>query len=156
MERPASPEVYLHDTGLPHTVETFTRWILMEKIREIAIACIGRAVMFGSLAIACVMIGFSFSPVSAFRSGALLTLMMSMVLIAKAATAHRKNPKYTEVWLYLDETSRPSDARAQLIFHAIMREVYARFAWVVFLTACGLFGISLLFLLLGFVPYTPR
>ena len=45
----------------------------MEKVREVAVACIGRAVMFGTLAIGCVMVGFSFNPVSAFRSGAVAT-----------------------------------------------------------------------------------
>ena len=32
------------------------------------------------------MIGFSFNPVSAFRSGAFLTLMMALVLMWKAIT----------------------------------------------------------------------
>jgi hypothetical protein len=128
----------------------------VEKIREVAVACIGRAVMFGSLAIACVMLGFSFNPVSAFRSGAVLTLVMVVVLIGKAATAHRKNPKYTEVWLYLDETNRPSEAHSQLVFAAIMREVYARFARTAFFVACGLFAISLVFSAFGFVPHMPQ
>ena len=56
----------------------------MEKIREVAIACVGRAVMFGSLAIGCVMVGFSFNPVSAFRSGAVLTLVIIVFLILAA------------------------------------------------------------------------
>jgi hypothetical protein len=127
----------------------------MEKIREIAIACIGRAVMFGSLGITCVMIGFSFNPVSAFRSGALLTLIMSAVLTGKAVMAHRKNPKYTEVWLYLDKTSRPSDSQAELAFTEVMREIYTRFARVTFFAACGLFCISVVFSALGLEPFAP-
>src|SRR5690606_33161383 len=79
------------------------RDLTMDRIREVAIACIGRAVMFGWLAIACVMIGFSFNPVSAFRSGAVTALIMAAVLMWKAATAGRRNPRHTEVWLYLDE-----------------------------------------------------
>ncbi|TIW31077.1 MAG: hypothetical protein E5V71_21605, partial [Mesorhizobium sp.] len=59
----------------------------MDEIRRIAVECIGRAVMFGSLAIGCVMVGFSFSPVSAFRSGAFLTLTMVLALMWKAMTA---------------------------------------------------------------------
>ena len=83
----------------------------MDEIRRVAVGCIGRAVMFGSLAIGCVMVGFSFNPVSAFRSGAFLTLTMALALMWKAMTAAGKNPKHTEVWLYLDEKSRPADAR---------------------------------------------
>ena len=32
----------------------------MREIRRVAVECVGRAVMFGSLAIGCVMVGFSF------------------------------------------------------------------------------------------------
>ncbi|PAQ02376.1 hypothetical protein LRP31_05025 [Mesorhizobium mediterraneum] len=59
----------------------------MDEIRRVAVGCIGRAVMFGSLAIGCVMIGFSFNPVSAFRAGAFLTLTMVLALMWKATTA---------------------------------------------------------------------
>ena len=65
----------------------------MDKIRTVAIECVGRAVLFGSLAIGCVMIGFSFNPVSAFRSGAIMTLIMAAILIWKAMSAHRQNPR---------------------------------------------------------------
>jgi hypothetical protein len=126
----------------------------MEKVRAIAISCVGRAVMFGVLAIACVMVGFSFNPVSAFRSGAVLTLVMAAILIYKAVTAHRQNPKMTEVWLYLDEGSRPSDAHARFVFATVMRDVYARFAQAALLAACGLFAISVGFTLLGFEAFT--
>jgi hypothetical protein len=127
----------------------------MEKIRAVAFACVGRAVMFGVLAIACVMLGFSFNPVSSFRSGAVLTLVMAAILIFKAATAHRQNPKTTEVWLYLDEGSRPCDAHARFVFGTLMRDVYARFAQISLVAACGLFVISLGFNLFGFESYTP-
>lgn len=127
----------------------------MEKVREIAVQCVGRAVMFGVLAIACVMIGFSFSPVSAFRSGAVLTLVMAAVLIWKAHAAARQNPKATEVWLYLDERSRPADAHARFVFATVMREVYGRFALVSLAAACAMFMISLLLGLFGLSAYTP-
>ena len=42
----------------------------MDKIREVAFMCVGRAVMFATLAVGCVMVGFAFNPVSSFRSGA--------------------------------------------------------------------------------------
>jgi hypothetical protein len=127
----------------------------MEKIRQTAVACVGRAVMFGTLAIGCVMVGFSFNPVSAFRSGAVLTLVMAAILIWKAVAALRQNPKSTEVWLYLDERSRPADDHARLAFASVMRDVYGRFAQVSLFAACAMFGISLLLGLFGFEAYQP-
>lgn len=128
----------------------------MEKIRDIALMCVGRAVMFGTLAIGCIMIGFSFNPVSAFRSGAVATLLMATVLMWKALTAMRRNPKTTEVWLYLDETSKPLDTHARFVFATVMREVYGRYAQFSLLVACGLFAISLLFGAFGYDAYDPQ
>ena len=128
----------------------------MEKFREIALMCVGRAVMFGALAIGCIMVGFSFSPVSAFRSGALATLLMATVLMWKAMASTRQNPKTTEVWLYLDETSRPLDQHARFVFATVMREVYGRYAQFALLTACALFAISLVFSAFGFEPFDPE
>lgn len=128
----------------------------MEKIREVALMCVGRAVMFGSLAIGCIMVGFSFSPVSAFRSGAVATLLMATVLMWKAMAATRQNPKTTEVWLYLDETTRPLDQHARFVFATVMREVYGRYAQFALLTACALFAISLVFGAFGFEPFDPE
>lgn len=119
----------------------------MHEIRRIALQCVGRAVMFGSLAIGCVMMGFSFSPVSAFRSGAFMALIMAALLMGKAMIAGSKNPKRTEVWLYLDEKSRPIDAAAQTVFRTVMREVYVLYARISLAAAVGLFALSLVFML---------
>lgn len=127
----------------------------MEKIREIAIFCVGRAVFFGSLAIGCVMIGFSFNPVSAFRSGAVLTLVMAVVLLWKAMAAQSQNPKRTEVWLYLDENVRPPEAQAKFIVSTIMRDVYGKFAQAALGVAFGFFLISFLLMAFGLEPYQP-
>ena len=127
----------------------------MDEIRRIAVECIGRAVMFGSLAIFCVMIGFSFNPVSTFRSGAFLTLTMALVLLWKAMTAATKNPKHTEVWLYLDEKSRPVDAPARRVFGNIMREVYELYARIALGVAVGFFLLSLVLMLFGLEAYAP-
>jgi hypothetical protein len=127
----------------------------MEQIRQVAVACVGRAVLFGSLGIGCVMVGFSFSPVSAFRSGAVLTLVMAVVLLYKASRAASQNPKHTEVWLYLDEGTRPSESHARFVFGMIMREVYARFAQVTLCVAVGMFALSLILMALGLKPYDP-
>lgn len=127
----------------------------MDEIRRIAVECIGRAVMFGSLAIGCVMIGFSFNPVSAFRSGAFLTLTMVLALMWKATTAGTKNPKHTEVWLYLDEKSRPADGPARRVFGTVMSEVYKLYARIALGVAVGFFVVSLVLMLFGLEAYRP-
>jgi len=127
----------------------------MDEIRRVAFACVGRAVMFGSLAIGCVMIGFSFNPVSAFRSGAFLTLIMALVLMWKAMTAGTKNPKHTEVWLYLDEKSRPVDVPAQRVFGTVMRDIYGLYARIALGVAAGFFLLSFVLMLFGLEGYTP-
>ena len=125
----------------------------MEEIRRVAVECIGRAVMFASLAIGCVMVGFSFNPVSAFRSGAFLTLALALALMWKAMTAGTKNPKHTEVWLYLDDKSRPVDDPARRDFGTVMSDVYMRYAWLAFGVAVGFFLSSLILMLFGLEGY---
>lgn len=127
----------------------------MEKIREIAVFCVGRAVFFGAMAIGCVMISFAFSPVSAFRFGAMLTLGMAGILLWKAMAAPSQNPKRTELWLYLDEQARPPESQAKIVVANVMRDVYARFAQAVLGVAFGFFVISFLLMAFGLEPYEP-
>jgi Ca2+/Na+ antiporter len=128
----------------------------MDKIREVAVFCIGRAVMFGSLAITCVMVGFSFNPVSAFRAGAVLTLLMAAILIWKAYAAARQNPKSTEVWVYLDDKARPANEHSRFVFATVMRDVYARFGQASLAVACLFFAISMVFVMFGFKADQPE
>ncbi len=121
----------------------------MEKTREIAFVCVGRAVFFGALAIGLVMLSFAFSPVTSFRAGAILTLVMSAILLWFALTAARRNPRDTEVWIYLDEDSRPINEHAQRAFGMVMRDVYEVFASGAFKTALGLFAVSVVLQVLG-------
>ncbi|MCR5858359.1 hypothetical protein [Mesorhizobium sp. J428] len=127
----------------------------MNQIRQVAVECVGRAVMFGWLAIGCVMVGFSFAPVSSFRSGAVLALIMSLILLWRAMTAASRNPRHSEVWLYLDEVNRPAETDARFVFTTIMREVYGHYAQVTLWVAVGLFGASALLQLGGLTPYSP-
>ena len=121
----------------------------METVRKVAVMCVARAVMFGALAISCVMVAFAFSPPAAFRTGAVLTLVMAVVLLLKAHYALRQQPKHTEVWLYLDERVRPRDPEAARRFARVLREVYGRFAAGSFAAACGLFLVSVAMIAAG-------
>jgi hypothetical protein len=127
----------------------------MERTRQIAFSCVGRAVMFGWLAIVCVMFAFSFSPVAAFRAGAVLALGMSAILVIKAFIAMRQQPKYTEVWIYLEKHERPRNDPARAVFMNMMREVYGYYAQRVFVISCVFFVTSLIFIGLGFESTLP-
>ncbi len=125
----------------------------MEKVRQLAVMCIGRAVLFGSLAIFLVMFSFSFDPAWAFRNGAIMTLVMAAILVWKAQATFRQNPKRTEVWMYLDEKSRPQNDNARRFFCATLREVYGRFAKVSLAAACLMFAASMGLNAVGFQPF---
>ena len=117
----------------------------------------GRAVTFGAIAIALIMLSFSFNPALAFRSGAITTMVMAGILTFKAVAATSQNPKRTEVWLNLAEQFRPQNPEARLIFLKILREVYGGFARASFLIACGFFAVSMGLVALGFdtAPFAP-
>ena len=66
-----------------------------------------RACGFGSLAIFCVMIGLSFDPRVAFQSGGVLTMVMTVILVAEGLEARTKPYRRTEMWLYLPRSSAP-------------------------------------------------
>lgn len=115
----------------------------MEKIRNTAYVCIGRAVMFGALAIMLVMLSLSFDPALALFAGALLTLVMAQILILKAFFVPWQNPKHTEVWTCLDAQSRPTDTSGLAVFITILRDVYGAFARNSLTVACCFFAMSL-------------
>ena len=104
----------------------------MEHMRRVAFETVLRACAFGSLAIFCVMIGFSFDARAAFRIGGFLTLLMAGILVLKAYEAQTKDYRRTEMWLYLPEEFRPPKAYAQWATSTVLRETYLLFArWTV-------------------------
>ena len=127
----------------------------MEPVRNIAFFCIGRAFMFGWLAIGCVMFSFAFNPVLAFRAGAVLSLGMAAVLLVKAHSALTKNPKHTEVWIYLDDRNRPRNDHARLVFGRILRRTYGQFAQASLFMGVGMFVLSLAFTAMGWDATLP-
>lgn len=116
----------------------------MEKIHRVATFCIGRAVMFGALAIGLVMLSFSFDLVVAFSAGALMTLIMSEILILKAYATARQNPRKTETWLYLSPDARPAGRSGARVFISILKDIYLRFAALSLKVGCGFFIFSMM------------
>jgi hypothetical protein len=121
----------------------------MEHMRQIAFATAARACGFGSLAIFCVMIGFSFQPRLAFQTGGTLTMLMTLVLIYKAFEARTKDYRRTEMWLYLTKEERPPPAYAQWASATVLRETYLQFALWTSAIAIAMWVLALGFFLAG-------
>ena len=100
----------------------------MEKLRRAAFLSIGRAVGFAGLAIVTVMVGLSFDPVMALRSGGTLILLLLAALLLKAHRAAFINHRRTEAWLLLDNSDRPDERYAGQVLTGALREAYLRFA----------------------------
>ena len=121
----------------------------MEYMRRVAYEVVLRACAFGSLAIFCVMIGFSFQPQLAFQTGGTLTMLMTVVLVFKAFEARTKDYRRTEMWLYLPKDSRPPEAQAQWASATVMRDTYLTFAKWTSLIAIAMWVMALFFSLMG-------
>lgn len=121
----------------------------MEQIEASAQISVARGSGFGLLAIFCVMIGLSGTPVVALETGGVLNLLACFILIAKAEFAPGKPYKQTEVWLMLDDRSRPPAAVAQQIISTALRSVYRQFALYFAKGAAVCLGVSVFLSLLG-------
>ena len=110
----------------------------MENVREKAMNCVGRAVFFGYFAISMVMLGFMFDLALFFRSGAVLTLLMSVLLLWYGQTAHMRPPHKTETWLLLDQEFRPQNDHTIRAFTQVLKEVYGYFAAIAIRIALAL------------------
>jgi hypothetical protein len=121
----------------------------METMRRVAYETVLRACAFGSLAIFCFMVGLSFAPRIAFQTGGALTMLMTGVLLLKAIEARWKPYRRTEMWLYLPKEERPPAAAAQQLTSAVLRETYLTFAMWTSLIAIVMWGLALVFSLLG-------
>lgn len=121
----------------------------MDKIRETAIFCVGRAVMFATIAVSLVMLSFAFDPATALKAGGTMALTVAAILLWFAQTAHRRRPNDTETWLLLKDDSRPAGEHGAKLFASVMEEVYLFFAARAFAVAITLICGGLLLSLLG-------
>ena len=100
----------------------------MEAIERVAYLSVGRACGFGGLAILCFMVGLSFDPHLAARTGGILSLAMTGILLLRGVTAPTRPYKRTETWLMLAENERPPAHIAQAAIGSILREAYLWYA----------------------------
>ena len=121
----------------------------MEHIEAFARLSVLRGAGFGLLAIVCFMFGLAGMPALSLKTGGVLCLLASFILILRAELADKRPYKRTEVWLMLDERARPPEAVAQQLIGGILRGVYQEFALHFARAAALALGVSLLINLLG-------
>jgi hypothetical protein len=116
----------------------------LHRIEDAAEISVGRAVGFGTLAIATAVLGLIFDPAMAFKTGGALTLLMAAILWLKLERARSQPYRSTEVWLILDNRLGLPDEHAQRMVSAALCAVYRRYARVSAAVAVGLWLLGLL------------
>jgi len=100
----------------------------MDELRRTAFVSIGRACGFAGLAILCVMLGLTYDPLVAVRSGGILMTLATVVLLLKARMALTQDVRRTEMWIMLDDGKRPAADYAQWAGATVLRDAYLWFA----------------------------
>lgn len=101
---------------------------MLQRIDDMAAFSIARGCGFAMIAIATTMIGLSFDAHQSLRTGALLSLLTTLILILRAMRAYAKPYDATELWLMLAPAERPPQSVAQLLVGRALRQAYYRFA----------------------------
>jgi hypothetical protein len=100
----------------------------MDKLQQAAFLSVFRAVAFTALAIFTIMVGLSFDPILALKSGGVLILILLAALLLKAHRAPATNHRHTDAWLLLADSERPDEHYAGEVLRTALREAYLRFA----------------------------
>ena len=116
----------------------------MQAIEYAAYVSVGRGCGFAGLAVFCVMLGLSFEPVLATKTGGLLCLGVTAILLIRAFSARKRPYKRTELWLILPKAERPPEAIAQKVIGGALHDTYLVFAEKGAVFAIGLLAVSVL------------
>ena len=100
----------------------------MNEIEQAAQLSIGRACGFAGFGIALAVLALSFQPMLAAKTGAVLSLGLTLTLLVFAYRAHRTPHQTTEVWLLIDKGSRPPARHARRIINEARRFAMLWFA----------------------------
>ena len=100
----------------------------MTAIEQSAYISVGRACGFAGLGILSFMVGLSFEPELAAKSGGGLLLLMTAILVFRAWTSSTRPYKHTETWLMLDEADRPPRGSAQQVIGQALHSAYLWYA----------------------------
>lgn len=129
----------------------------LDHIKAAAMTSVGRACLFFLLAVTTVMAGLTAWPYLAFKSGAILTTLLAMVLTLRATLVHRQDIGRTETWFMLRKANEKPDEQARRVIAGVLRETYRTLALYAALIAvgCWMFAFAAL-LVLPQAVVTPR
>lgn len=114
-----------------------------ERIRQFANASVMRGCGFGMLTVATGMMGVAFSLRLVLYAGGTGMLLMTFILVLKAARADRVAYRTTEVWIMLDEKDRPPAALAPSMICRARRTALLQYAYWSALMAASLLASGL-------------
>jgi hypothetical protein len=100
----------------------------VNDIEQAAQLSIGRACGFAGFAIALTVLALSFEPVIAAKIGAVLSLGLTLTLLIHASRAPHTPHQSTEVWLLIDQASRPPAQHARRSINEARRDAMLWFA----------------------------
>ncbi|MCA1952708.1 MAG: hypothetical protein LDL25_02530 [Hyphomicrobiales bacterium] len=100
-----------------------------DRIRAHAHVSVMRGCGFGVIAIITTMIGVADRLALSLKVGGIGMLLMTFILLLKAARAGETRFRSTEVWIMLDEHERPPEALAPGLIARARREAFLRYAW---------------------------
>jgi hypothetical protein len=105
-----------------------------------ALLSIHRGCAFAGLAVIMLMLGLSPYPDLAFRSGAVVTAVIALVLFFKARQAPTRNYRQTELWYMLQRNPGLPEAYAGRVINGILEQEYRRHAEYAGWIAAGLWA----------------
>jgi hypothetical protein len=113
----------------------------VNEIEQAAQLSIGRACGFAGFGIALAVLALSFEPMLATKTGAVLSMGLTLTLLVFAYRAHSTPHQTTEVWLLIERDSRPPARHAPRIINEARRFAMLWFArWTA--TVSALFASS--------------
>lgn len=128
---------------------TIVKIATREQVRYLAFHSVGRGCLFAVLAITTAMGGLITWPVTAFRFGALLSMLATAILVLRAMMAPRKPYRRTELWALLRKEATLPEGEAQVIISQALADTYWRFAGYAGYISAGMWAMALLFWLAG-------
>jgi hypothetical protein len=123
----------------------------VNEIEQAAQLSIGRACGFAGFGIALSVLALSFEPMLAAKTGAVLSMGLTLTLLIFAYRAHNTPHQTTEVWLLIERDSRPPARHARRIINEARRYAMLWFArWTAAVSA--LFASSAILLAMAHTP----
>ncbi|MCZ8259658.1 MAG: hypothetical protein O9333_05965 [Beijerinckiaceae bacterium] len=100
-----------------------------QRVRECAFLSVMRGCGFGMIAIVITMLALANQPDMSLKFGGFSLLLMSFILILKAARAHVVPLRSTEVWIMLRTDDRLPEALASGMIPEARREAFLVYAY---------------------------